>query len=253
VYGESPSSSTRSFPFRLKRRARPSDKATALSVATFPGGEWEHGVVEGPTLRRPWRGWISTVSSGSALAVALTLMSMADVGRPSARPERVVTSLGPGPTVNHQGSGNAILPTPGPPGKPFPKAFAASPVELQPAPPGTAPPARAQLAASVTPDSGLTVRGKGVLPTMSPTPAVPTPPTTRPADRAGGSRNVDGGGTPRTRRDAQLVSESRSRHTGDEFSGCPSAHDGHSRAARHDGSGDGRRDPSHGGERGERW
>ncbi len=75
----------------------------------FPGGEWEHGVVEGATLRRPWRGWMSTVASGSALTVALTLMSFADTGRPSDRPERVLNIAG-GPRGRHGGAGNALSP-----------------------------------------------------------------------------------------------------------------------------------------------
>ncbi len=146
--------------------------------------------MEGPTLRRPWRGWISTVASGAALAVALTLMSMADVGHPSARPERVST-LGPSPTVDHQGRGNAIPPNAKPPRKPADATPAPPVAATRPPTPVTAPRLRARLAASTAPEADLTDGGHGERPTTNPAPADPTSPPPAPPVHLPG----DGGGT----------------------------------------------------------
>jgi hypothetical protein len=65
-------------------------------------------VVEGATLRRLRRSWVSTVTSLCALAIAVSLMSIADVGGSVTRSERVV-NLG-GARNDHSGLGNAMFP-----------------------------------------------------------------------------------------------------------------------------------------------
>jgi hypothetical protein len=66
--------------------------------------------VEAAALRRPWRGWISAVAVSGALAVALALMSLADVGPPTLRPERIL-NVGSGSRPYHGGYGNALTTT----------------------------------------------------------------------------------------------------------------------------------------------
>ncbi len=215
------------------------------------GGEWEHGVVEGPTLRRPWRGWISTVASGVALAVALTLMAVADPGHPGRRLERVVKSLGPGPAADHQGGGNAIGPTRTPAGKAPATSAPVVPGEPQPATTGTAPKARAQLAASVAPTPNLAADGQGAQPA-----AGPTSPTTRPhVDVPDDSRDADGVGAHRRRRSHDIGRPQAPPRTRNDFRRCPSDDDhDHSHEADHDDR-DGRHDRAHegDGEDNERW
>jgi hypothetical protein len=73
-------------------------------------GSGSAGAVEEVALRRPWRGWISAVAVSGALAVALALMALADVGPPVLRPERVL-NVGSGSRPNHGGYGNALTTT----------------------------------------------------------------------------------------------------------------------------------------------
>jgi len=136
--------------------------------------------VEGPTLRRPWLGWISTVASGSVLAVALALMSIADAAHPGAHPERVVSTIGPRREVDHPGGRTAIHAT-GARARPRVRGRtpARAPVaETQPFGAGAAPQIQVQLAMSLAPDAGVMVGGKtGQLD------ASPAPPTSAAARR----------------------------------------------------------------------
>lgn len=109
--------------------------------------------MEGPTLRRPWRGWISILASGSVLAVALALMTIADAGHPGAHPERVVSTVGPRPQVDQPGGGTAI---PARGARPRRRVRRRPPTRLpvterQPFSPGDPPRIQVQLALSVAP------------------------------------------------------------------------------------------------------
>jgi hypothetical protein len=69
--------------------------------------------VEGEALWRPWRRWVSAIASCCALVVALVLMSLADVGSPVSQPVHV-NEIASGPTPDHQGAGNGLVPPPPP-------------------------------------------------------------------------------------------------------------------------------------------
>ena len=107
--------------------------------------------MEGEALRRPWRRWVSTIASVCALVIALVLMSLADVGPPAIEPVGV-NQIASGPAPNHQGAGNALLPTPP----------TTAPVEIpprNPAPPvqhapDTSSSSQAQLVSLGTPNAG---------------------------------------------------------------------------------------------------
>jgi hypothetical protein len=115
----------------------------------------------------------------------------------------------------------------------------------------------------VTPESGLTVGGKGVPLTTSPTPARVTSPTPRPdVDEAVGGKTLDGVGTGRPPRQShhfvrlpRLPKLShRPPRVPDWFPGCRSEDDDNDPPEiGHDDSGDARRDESQQGEHRERW
>src|SRR5262249_37314378 len=64
--------------------------------------------VEGATLRRLKRSWVSTITSACALAIAVSLMALSDGSLPGVAPERVL-NLGAGPRVDHSGDGTATF------------------------------------------------------------------------------------------------------------------------------------------------
>ncbi len=142
--------------------------------------------MEGATLRRPLRAWLSTLASGCALAVALMLMAMADGTTPLTNPSTVINLGGAAP--NHQGAGNAMFPPSLMPG--------VAPNAAPPATPGAAPVAAAvdpntpQLVVSVVPDNSSVT-------TTTTTTTTTTVPGSTPTTRRRGGRGIEsaGGGT----------------------------------------------------------
>src|SRR3954467_6348782 len=62
----------------LKVAPQHADTGVRQGVRSFPGGEWEHVAVEGATLRRLKRSWVSVVTSVCALAIASSMMALSD-------------------------------------------------------------------------------------------------------------------------------------------------------------------------------
>src|SRR4051812_32513004 len=60
--------------------------------------------MQGATLRRPLRAWLSTIASGGAIACALGLMSLADAGNVWT-PAELVESRGSAPRATPRGGG----------------------------------------------------------------------------------------------------------------------------------------------------
>jgi hypothetical protein len=86
--------------------------------------------VEGATLRRLRRYWVSTVTSLCALVISATLMALSDGQLPGVAPERVL-NLGAGPRVDHQGAGIGTI-APVERSRPSTPAGAAPPVNTTP-------------------------------------------------------------------------------------------------------------------------
>jgi hypothetical protein len=159
--------------------------------------------VEGPTLRRPWRGWISTLASGSVLAVALALMSIADPAHPGAHPERVVSTIGPRPGVDHPG-GRTTIPATGARARRRVRLRGRTPTrapiaETQPFSPGAAPQIEVQLAVSVAPVARVAVGRK--FRQVGASPALPTSPAARRAPAHLGEPPLPRDGGPDDERD----------------------------------------------------
>jgi hypothetical protein len=120
--------------------------------------------VEGATLRRLRRGWISTITSVCALAISLALMSMADVGGNFTRPEHVL-NLGGGPRGDHSGFGNSMFP-------PVQETRPGAPAGQEPTTPTSVADGGSQ--ASLISASGDNVASGGVEPIVTTTTSIPT-------------------------------------------------------------------------------
>ncbi len=145
--------------------------------------------MEGATLRRPWRTWLSTIASGCAIAIALALMSLADAGNPAAQPERVF-QFGTAPQVNHQGEGVAT-------GAPATPHTGAHHVDTEPKTPTAQPSNEPRLVVAIRRDTGSATNDDaanagGDTSTTTTTTTTTTTVPTRPPVNIGGGKGITG-------------------------------------------------------------